>query len=96
MGSSVLHMLLLPPPRLRALLGDTLYTARTGGGGVVAALAAADAAVAPAAKRTGMKILINTVSMPYMRARASSLSHSSRRELNPLPAPPVGRRRWGT
>ena len=63
MGSSVLHMLLLPPPRLRALLGDTLYTARTGGGGVVAALAAADA-VAPAAKRTGMKILINTVSMP--------------------------------
>lgn len=64
MGSSVLHMLLIPPPRLRALLGDTLYTARTGGGGVVAALAAADAAVAPAAKRTGMKILINTVSMP--------------------------------
>ena len=70
MGSSVLHMLLLPPPRLRALLGDTpLRTARTGGGGVVAALAAADAAVAPAAKRTGMKILINTVSMPYASAR---------------------------
>ena len=62
MGSSVLHMLLLPPPRLRALLADTLYAARTGG--VVATLAAADAAVVPAAKRTGMKILINTVGMP--------------------------------
>ena len=51
MGSSVLHMLLLPPPRLRALLADTLYAARTGG--VVATLAAADAAVVLDAKRTG-------------------------------------------